>query len=96
MSRSLSWWEWGEYISEASVIVACGGDEPVADGGAPGHSIFAWAILQSLSQMSPDEFTDAELTAIIRNGKSKMPAYAGKLSDQDISYLVAYIRLLKE
>ena len=46
--------------------------------------------------MSPDEFTDAELTAIITNGKNKMPAYAGKLSDQDISYLVAYIRLLKQ
>lgn len=30
LSRSLSHWEWGEYISEAFVIIACAG-ELIAD-----------------------------------------------------------------
>jgi mono/diheme cytochrome c family protein len=39
--------------------------------------------------------SDAQLTAIITNGKGKMPAYSGKLKDSDIAGLVAYIRTLK-
>ena len=35
---------------------------------------------------------DAALTAIITNGKQKMPAYSGKLTDADIKALVAHIR----
>ena len=42
-------------------LMSSGGDEPVADNGAPGHSIFAWAVLQSLTNMSEDEFTASEL-----------------------------------
>ncbi len=37
-------------------LMASGGDEPVADNGAPGHSIFAWAILNSLRQIEQDNF----------------------------------------
>jgi len=38
--------------------------------------------------------TDAQLTDIITKGKGKMPAYSGKLSDEDIKGLVTYIRSL--
>jgi mono/diheme cytochrome c family protein len=46
---------------------------------------------------SPDvqKMSDADLTALITNGKGKMPAYKGKLTDAQISDVVAYIRTLK-
>jgi len=46
---------------------------------------------------SPDvqKLTDAELTKVTTDGKEKMPAYKGKLTDADISALVAYMRTLK-
>lgn len=36
--------------------------------------------------------SDAELSAIIENGKSPMPGYKDKLSGADIKALVSYIR----
>jgi cytochrome c6 len=36
--------------------------------------------------------TDSQLADIITNGKNKMPAYKGKLTDDQIKGLVAYIR----
>ena len=36
--------------------------------------------------------TDAQLVDIITKGKGKMPAYSGKLSDEDIKGLVAHVR----
>ena len=41
-------------------------------------------------------FSDAEATSVIKNGKGKMKAYKGKLSDADIKALVAYVRSLKK
>jgi len=38
--------------------------------------------------------TDAQLTETITKGKSKMPAYQGKLKDNEIKDLAAYIRTL--
>ena len=38
--------------------------------------------------------TDAQLTDILTNGKNKMPAYKGKLTDDQIKGLVSYIRQL--
>lgn len=38
--------------------------------------------------------TDAQLTDVISKGKGKMPAYAGKLKDTEITDLVGYIRSL--
>jgi len=38
--------------------------------------------------------TDAQLSEIVTNGKNKMPAYKGKLTDDQIKGLVAYIREL--
>ncbi len=40
--------------------------------------------------------SEASLIAATKNGKGKMPAYAGKLSDADISAVVAYIKTLKK
>jgi mono/diheme cytochrome c family protein len=40
--------------------------------------------------------SDADLTAAITDGKGKMPAYKGKLTDAQIKDLVGYIRTLKK
>ena len=46
---------------------------------------------------SPDvqKMSDADLTALIANGKGKMPAFKGKLSDDEISAVVQYVKTLK-
>src|SRR5271156_3286930 len=36
--------------------------------------------------------SDADLIAATTNGKNKMPAYKGKLSDADIKATIAYVR----
>jgi cytochrome c6 len=38
--------------------------------------------------------SDAELTAVITNGKGKMPAFGKKLKSDDIAKLAAFIRAL--
>ncbi len=38
--------------------------------------------------------SDAELTEAITNGKNKMPAFKGKLTDEQIHSLVTYLRQL--
>lgn len=42
-------------------LMASGGDEPVADSGGSGHSVFAAALLRGLQQMDKAQFTAAEL-----------------------------------
>src|ERR1700679_4360746 len=46
---------------------------------------------------SPDVLkeSDADLIAVIKNGKNKMPAFTGKLTDPQIADVVAYIRTLQ-
>ena len=39
---------------------------------------------------------DAQMIAVIKSGKNKMPVYAGKLSDDQIKSVVAYIRTLQK
>lgn len=39
--------------------------------------------------------SDQELFAITKNGKDKMPKYDGKLTDDQITELIKYIRSLK-
>ena len=39
--------------------------------------------------------TEKELEAIVTNGKAKMPAYKGKISEAEIDALVKYIKTLK-
>ncbi|MGC2638908.1 MAG: cytochrome c [Acidobacteriaceae bacterium] len=47
---------------------------------------------------SPDvvKASDAELIATTTNGKGKMPAYSGKLTDAQIKDVVSYIRTLQK
>jgi cytochrome c6 len=40
--------------------------------------------------------SDADLLAIIKNGKGKMPAFTGKLTDDQMKAAVAYIRVLQK
>ena len=40
--------------------------------------------------------SDADLIADTKNGKGKMPAYANKLTDDQIKDVVAYIRTLQK
>src|SRR5262249_44558757 len=47
--------------SKSRTLMSSGGDEPVADSGAPGHSIFASAILDSLQHMEQGKFTAGDL-----------------------------------
>jgi len=42
------------------------------------------------------KMSDADLTAAITNGKGKMPAYKGKLTDDQVKDMVAYVRSLKK
>jgi mono/diheme cytochrome c family protein len=47
---------------------------------------------------SPDvvKMSDDDLIAVTKKGKNKMPAYAGKLSDDQIKDVIAYIRTLQK
>lgn len=52
--------------------------------------------LRDLRAPEVQKQTDKELTAMIADGKGKMPAYKAKMSAEEISALVAYIRTLKK
>lgn len=41
------------------------------------------------------KLSDAEMIAAVEKGKGKMPAYQGKLSDDQIKQLVKYLRTVK-
>ena len=47
--------------SRSRNLMTSGGDEPVADGGPDGHSVFAYAFLNALREERDEEFTSAEL-----------------------------------
>lgn len=42
------------------------------------------------------KMSDADLAAAISNGKGKMPAFKGKLTDDQIKSLAAYVKTLKK
>jgi Tfp pilus assembly protein PilF len=46
---------------KSRTLMASGGNEPVADGGGSGHSVFAKALLAGIEQMGQDRFTAGEL-----------------------------------
>jgi cytochrome c6 len=48
--------------------------------------------VRDLASSDVQSQSDAQLTDIVTNGKNKMPAYKGKLTDDQINGLVAYIR----
>jgi cytochrome c6 len=51
--------------------------------------------LRDLGSTDVQGQSDADLTNIITNGKGKMPKYDGKLTKDQISDVVKYIRTLK-
>ncbi len=54
--------------------------------------------MKTIAFNAPDvlKMSEADLTAITKNGKGKMPAYAGKLTDAQIKDVVAYVRTLQK
>ena len=52
--------------------------------------------LRDLGSADVQKQSDEELTTIITKGKAKMPAYDGKLTKDQISDVVKYIRSLKK
>ncbi len=54
--------------------------------------------MKALPFKSPElvSASDADLAAATKNGKGKMPAYAGKLTDPQIAAVIAYIRTLQK
>ena len=61
-------------------LMSSGGNEPVADGGAPGHSVFGAALLAGLSRMNMDAFTANELFSQfvqqrVAGGSLQVPQY---------------------
>ncbi len=69
----------------------CHGPDGTANTPA-GHAIKA----ASFKIPSIIQTPDADLIAIVKNGKGKMPAFAGKLTDDQIKAAVAYIRILQK
>ena len=49
-----------------------------------------------VKDFTKEQSSDAEATNIIKNGKGNMSAYKDKLSDADVTALVAYVRSLKK
>ena len=73
---------------KSRTLMSSGGDEPVADGGAPGHSVFAAVILDSLRQIDEDNFTAAELAEEyvkrrVGGRSGQLPHYSGILASGD-------------
>ena len=54
--------------------------------------------MKATSFKSPESIkaSDADLIAITKTGKGKMPAYTGKLTDPQIKDAVAYVRTLQK
>ncbi len=47
--------------SKSRTLMASGGDEPVADSGTDGHSVFAYAVIRALDQANEPMFTATDL-----------------------------------
>jgi mono/diheme cytochrome c family protein len=69
----------------------CHGPDGTANTPA-GHAIKA----ASFKTPSIIQTSDADLIAIVKNGKGKMPAFTGKLTDDQIKAAVAFIRILQK
>jgi len=51
--------------------------------------------LKPLSSPEVQGMSEADLVTLITNGKGKMPAYKGKLTDDQIKAVAAYVKTLK-
>ena len=52
--------------------------------------------IRDLGSSEVQSQSDAQLTEIVTKGKNKMPAFEGKLSKEQITGLVAYVRELSK
>jgi cytochrome c6 len=48
--------------------------------------------VKSLVSEEVQKLSDAELTKVIHDGRNKMPAFAGKMTDEEIASVVQFIR----
>jgi hypothetical protein len=69
-----------EIASTSRTLMSSGGDEPVADDGAPHHSVFAAGILNALRRIQNDNFTASELfyefiKPRVEGGSTQRPQY---------------------
>lgn len=67
--------------SPSRTLMASGRDEPVADGGKDGHSIFAYALIESLRAIQEDGFTAGDLfhrfiQQEVAGGSEQVPQYS--------------------
>jgi cytochrome c6 len=51
--------------------------------------------LKPLGSPEVQKMSDADMTALVTDGKGKMPAAKGKLTDDEISAVVKYVKTLK-
>ena len=51
--------------------------------------------LKALSSPDVQKTSVADMTAVVTNGKGKMPAMKGKLTDDEITAVVTYVKSLK-
>jgi hypothetical protein len=67
-------------------VMASGGNEPVSDGGADGHSIFAAVLLQSLRELDARRFTASslfqELVVRVAGRSQQTPQYSAIVNSQ--------------
>lgn len=62
--------------------------------GADGRKVNKATNVRDLTSAEVQKQSDQELLEITANGRAKMPAYKGKLSDEEIKGLVKFIREL--
>jgi mono/diheme cytochrome c family protein len=80
-------------ISAAAVILLAASIAAPAFSQAPGADTY-----KAKCAMCPAmvKASDAQFFASTKNGKNKMPAYNGKLTDAQIKDVIAYIRALQK
>ena len=79
----------GATLFQANCLVCHGAD---GEGTPTGKALKAAAFHSS----AVEKMSDAELTAIIHNGKNNMPEFGDRLTAPEIETLVSYIRELQK
>ena len=51
--------------------------------------------LKPLGGADVQKMSDADMTTLVSGGKGKMPGFKGKLSDEEITAVVKYVKTLK-
>ena len=73
-----------EFLKHRAVtVMTSGGEEPVADGGRDGHSVFAWSLLQQLNQVEHWQTTAEiynQVRQVVESELPQQPMYGAILS----------------